>query len=113
MDLYKPVGNVQHSGTFNACLVPVLAGLAFVRAARKPQFYDALESLSTHFHRGLDEIIASRGANMIAPQFGARFNIVMGRKTPASRYEDCFCHESRTMLRFRMLRPSIPGRTMT
>jgi glutamate-1-semialdehyde 2,1-aminomutase len=100
MDLYKPVGKVQHSGTFNACLVPVLAGLAFVREARKPQFYDTLESLSAHFFRGLDAIIASRRVNMIAPQFGARFNIVMGRKTPALRYEDCFCHEPRTMLRF-------------
>lgn len=100
MDLYKPVGNVQHSGTFNACLVPVLAGLAFIREARKPHFYDTLESLSTYFHRGLDRIIASRNANMIAPHFGARFNVVMGRKTPAERYEDCFCHDPRTMLRF-------------
>ena len=30
MDLYQPAGPVQHSGTFNAHLVQVLAGLAFL-----------------------------------------------------------------------------------
>ena len=100
MDLFKPVGNVQHSGTFNAHLVSVLVGLAFIRETRKPYFYDALESLAASFHAGVDRIIESHDANMIAPHYGARFNIVMGRRTPANRYEDCFCHEPRAMFRF-------------
>jgi len=31
---------------------------------------------------------------MIVPHHGARFNILLGRKTPALRYEDTFCHDS-------------------
>ena len=36
---------------------------------------------------------------MIVPRHGARFNIMLGRKTPALRYEDTFCHDNAVMLR--------------
>lgn len=100
MDLYKPVGEVQHSGTFNAHLVPILAGLAFVREALQPAFFDTLEALAVRLHAGLDEIIQRLDANLIVPHFGARFNIVFGRRTPAQRYQDCFCHQPRILFRF-------------
>jgi len=100
MDLYKPVGNVQHSGTFNAHLVPILAGLAFVKETKKPYFYETLEELSAHFQRGIDRIIESHHLNMIVPVLGPRFSIIFGRRTPAVRYEDCFCHDPQVMLRF-------------
>jgi len=100
MDLYKPVGDVQHSGTFNAHLVPILAGLAFVKETRKQYFYDTLEELSEHFERGINRIIQSHQLNMIVPVHGPRFTILFGRTTAAERYEDCFCHDPQVMLRF-------------
>jgi hypothetical protein len=36
---------------------------------------------------------------MIVPRHGARFNILLGRRTPALRYEDTFCHDRNLMLR--------------
>jgi glutamate-1-semialdehyde aminotransferase len=36
---------------------------------------------------------------MIVPRHGARFNILLGRRTPAERYEDTFCHDRAVMLK--------------
>jgi len=47
----------------------------------------------------MDRIIADNDLAMIVPHHGARYNIVLGRRTPALRYEDTFCHENRLMLR--------------
>ena len=98
MDLYQPVGPVQHSGTFNAHLIPVLAGLAFLDEAAKPGFYPGLQKLEKVFHSGMDEIIKRHDLGMIVPHHGARFNILLGRNTPPVRYEDVFCHDKALML---------------
>lgn len=98
MDCFQPVGSVQHSGTFNAHLVPVLAGLAFLHENGKPDFYPKLQSIEHRFHEGMDRIIADHDLNMIVPHHGARFNVVLGRTTPALRYEDTFCHDCDAML---------------
>jgi len=100
MDLYKPVGPVAHSGTFNAHLIPTLAGLAFMNEIAKPDFYAHLQKLETHIHKGIDEIIKSNDLNVVVPHHGARFDIVLGRRTPALRYEDTFCHDNKLMLKF-------------
>ena len=99
MDVFQPVGSVQHSGTFNAHPVPILAAAAFVRETEKPYFYDRLEELEDHFDRGLKKIIASHQLNMIAPVSGGRFTIIFGRTTLPSRYEDCLCNDNTVMLR--------------
>lgn len=99
MDTYQPVGPVAHSGTFNAHLVPVLAGLAFLKEAMKPEFFATLNRLETHFHQGIDRIIESHGFNAVVPHHGARFNVVLGRTTPALRYEETFCHKNETFLK--------------
>jgi glutamate-1-semialdehyde 2,1-aminomutase len=98
MDMYQPVGPVQHSGTFNAHIVPVLSGLAFMKELAKPGFYQHLSALETQFHEGMTDIIEDNGLNMLVPHHGARFNIMLGRKTPALKYEDTFCHDSSLML---------------
>lgn len=98
MDLFQPVGRVQHSGTFNAHLVPVLAGLGFLAEAARPGFYPRLRKLEKAFHDGMDRIIRQHDLNLVVPHHGARFNILLGRKTPAVRYEDTFCHDRALML---------------
>lgn len=100
MDLFQPVGPVQHSGTFNAQLIPVLAGLAFLAEAAKPEFYTRLRQLEAAFHAGVEKIIERHDLCMIVPRHGARFNILLGRRTPAVRYEDIFCHDKAVMLEF-------------
>ena len=99
MELLQPTGPVQHSGTFNAHLVPVLAGLTFLAEIEKPSFYAQLQKLEARFHTGMDRIIRSHDLNMVVPHHGARFDVVLGRRTPARRFEDTFCHSKELMLR--------------
>ncbi len=99
MDCYSPVGNVQHSGTFNAHLVPVLSGLAFMKEASGADFYPSLLKLEKQFHEGMNRIITENDLNMVVPWFGARFNILLGRRTPATKYEETFCHNNKVFLK--------------
>ncbi len=99
MDMFQPVGPVQHSGTFNAHLVPVLAGLAFLKETKTPYFYPHLQKLEARLRDGINGIIEENELNMFVPHHGARFNIILGRRTPALRYEDTFCHNSGIMLK--------------
>ncbi|MFC2123523.1 aspartate aminotransferase family protein [Bacteroidota bacterium] len=94
MDCFKPVGNVEHSGTFNAHLVPILTGLAFMKEASNPDFYSRLRKIEKQFHEGINIVIEKNDLNMIIPNFGARFNIILGRKTPARKYEETFYHDN-------------------
>jgi glutamate-1-semialdehyde 2,1-aminomutase len=98
MDCFSPVGNVQHSGTFNAHLVPVLSGLAFMKEASDPDFYTKLRVIGRQFHEGINEIITRHDLKMVVPHFGARFNIIIGRTMPAKKYDDTFCHNNELFL---------------
>ncbi len=100
MDAFKPAGPVQHSGTFNAHLIPVLAGIAFLKEIRKPDFYPRLRSLEEQFHSGMDKIIKTLDLTMTVPHHGARFDIIFGRKEEAQRYQDTFCHDPDLMVAF-------------
>lgn len=99
MDCFSPVGNVQHSGTFNAHLVPILSGLAFMHEASHPGFYTTLHKLEEQLHRGINKIIEDLDLNMVVPNYGARFNILLGRRTPAKNYEETFCHDNKLFLK--------------
>jgi len=98
MDCFMPEGKVQHSGTFNAHLIPVLTGLAFMNEASKPYFYPKLYETGDRLYTGMNRIIKENDLDMVIPYYGARFNILMGRKTPARNYEETFCHDNKAFL---------------
>ncbi len=100
MDELQPTGNTQHSGTFNAPLINVLAGLQFMKEIKKPEFYAGLEALGNRLYSGLQNIIDKYDLNMCLTHHGARFNIVLGRKDTPVRYEDTFTHDKNVMLNF-------------
>ena len=100
MNTVSPVGQTQHSGTFNAHLVPVMAGLAFFEEAEKESFYVRLRELGDRLYGGINAIIRQHQLNMVLMAYGARFNLVLGRTTPPKRYEDTFTHDKTVMLRF-------------
>jgi glutamate-1-semialdehyde 2,1-aminomutase len=100
MDRFKPVGGVAHSGTFNAPLASILAGLAFVRTIRTPEFWEHIKYLSMRLSHGLTEI-ASRSP--IACRFqvhGSRFGLTFGTREPVKCYRDSLCHRREDMLEF-------------
>lgn len=104
-DQYQPAGPVQHSGTFNAHLTQVLAGLAFVQQVKRPDFYPTLEALGDRLVGGLEAIVKRLGVPMCFPRHGARFNLIMGIDHPVRSYGELKGHDRQRTLAF--LRESI------
>ena len=100
MNMYKPLGTVQHSGTFNAHLTQILPSLAFVDEVVKPYFYKHLQKLENRLHGGLDRIVHDLGVPVQFPYHGARFNIVMGMTEPPRHYSDLKNHDSKRAFEF-------------
>lgn len=100
MDRFKPVGDVAHSGTFNAPLPSILAGLAFVRAIRTPEFWQHIHSLSDRLGRGLNDISQRSPIPCRFQTHGSRFGLTFGTREPVKNYRDSLCHRREVMLEF-------------
>ena len=100
MDRFKPVGDVAHSGTFNAPLPNVLAGLEFVREIQRPEFWQRINSLGDRLFAGLDEIAANSPVPVRFQHHGSRFGIVFGTREPVTCYSDALVHSPEQMIRF-------------
>ena len=100
MDRFRPEGDVQHSGTFNAHLVSIMGGLAFCRLAQRPDFFPCLRRKVAKFHQELDEIIQDVGVPVVTPYHGARFGLLMGLTEPPSNYRETLGHRTDIMLAF-------------
>ena len=58
MDRLMPVGDCQHSGTYNGHVVAVAAAIAAVTAYREPGFYEHLNAVGQRLFEGLNAIFA-------------------------------------------------------
>ena len=100
MDRFQPVGDVQHSGTFNAPLANILCGLAFCEEVGRPEFYPELLGKAEEFYRGLDDIIERLDVPVQAPRHGARFGLLLGVEEEPVDYRDALRYRKDLMLDF-------------
>ncbi len=100
MDRLMPVGDCQHSGTYNGHVVAVAAGLAAVTAYREPGFYDHLGAVGGRLYDGLNAIFARHGVRGLVRGLGARFGVYFGLDKPPRDYRDALGHQREQMLRF-------------
>jgi glutamate-1-semialdehyde 2,1-aminomutase len=100
MDRLMPVGDCQHSGTYNGHVVAVAAGLAAVTAYRQPGFYDHIHAVGRRLCDGLNAIFARRGVAGRVQGLGARFGVYFGVDGPVRSYRDAVRHHRERMLRF-------------
>ena len=100
MDRFKPVGDVQHSGTFNAPLPSILGGLAFLSTITEPAFYPELLARCARFYQRLDGVIERLGIPVQVPRHGPRFGLMMGLDHPPIDYRDALLHRPELMLEF-------------
>lgn len=100
MDRFKPIGDVAHSGTFNAPLPSILAGLAFVREIQKPEFWATIESLGNQLFPALEEIAERSPVPVRIQSHGSRCGIVFGTREPVTCYSDALCHKPEQMIQF-------------
>lgn len=100
MDRFKPVGDVAHSGTFNAPLLSMLAGLEFVRIIRDPAFWEHIQTLGRRLYAGLQELARRSPVPVRFQHHGSRFGIIFGTREPVTCYRESLCHTKERMLRF-------------
>jgi glutamate-1-semialdehyde 2,1-aminomutase len=100
MDRLMPVGDCQHSGTYNGHPVVVAAGLAAVTAYREPGFYDHIAALGRRLYDGLNRLFAHHNIAGRVEGLGARFGVYFGVEGPLRNYRDAVRHQREQMLRF-------------
>ncbi len=98
---FKPVGTTQHSGTFNAHPVSILASLAFVEEITGPSFYEALKEMEDYFYPALEKLFMEKRSGFHLQHHGARFGIFSDLgNDPITSYEQTLDHNVNKMLSF-------------
>jgi glutamate-1-semialdehyde 2,1-aminomutase len=73
-----PVGPVMHSGTYNANLVNILPGLAFMNEISRPDFYPAFLARCDRLYTGMNAAFQKTGLKARVQGVGARFGLLFG-----------------------------------
>jgi glutamate-1-semialdehyde 2,1-aminomutase len=100
MDRLMPIGDCQHSGTYNGHPLAVAAALAAITAYRQPGFYEHLQTLADKLYPGLQELFQRHRITARVQGLGARFGIYFGITVPVQNYRDAARHQREQMLRF-------------
>lgn len=100
MDRFKPVGDVAHSGTFNAPLMNMLAGLAFAHEIEQPAFWTKIKTLGDALFPELIEIASRSKVPVRIQHHGSRFGIIFGTREKVTNYRQSLCHTKQRMLKF-------------
>jgi glutamate-1-semialdehyde 2,1-aminomutase len=88
MEAVAPLGREIHSGTYNANLIPIMAGRAFLSVISEPGFWAHLEQLEDYFYSELRGIFARSGEQVLVQSLGARFSMLFGIDREPKNYRD-------------------------
>lgn len=78
MSRIAPLGEVQHSGTYNGLWLAMLAGLAFMETVTQPGFYETFLPRCERMYAGINEIMQRRGYSGRVQGIGARCAFIFG-----------------------------------
>lgn len=78
MDHFNPLGKVNMSGTYSGSLMPVMATVACLKEAQKPEFYDHIDAIGEQLLSGINGLFQKHGLAGHARGLGARFGIYFG-----------------------------------
>jgi glutamate-1-semialdehyde 2,1-aminomutase len=102
MNRLMPLGDCQHSGTYNGHPVVVAAALAAVKVYRQPGFYDHIRAINEQLIAGLCSLFAAHKITARVQGLGARLGIYFG--LPADReiidFGEAQRHDRAMLLRF-------------
>jgi glutamate-1-semialdehyde 2,1-aminomutase len=100
MEHLRPLGNAEHSGTYNAHLIPIMAAEVCLREIRKPGFYDHVYALADRLYAGMNGIFERRRFPARLQGLGARFGLYFGFTQEVRNYRDTAKHDAALGLRF-------------
>jgi len=78
MEHISPLGEAQHSGTYNGHLLEIMAGNAFFETILEPGFYEDLLPRCERLYKGINEIMTRLGFMGRVQGKGARFSFLFG-----------------------------------
>jgi glutamate-1-semialdehyde 2,1-aminomutase len=99
MDRLMPIGDCQHSGTYNGHPVAVAAALAAVTAYRQAGFYEHIFTIANKLYAGLEALFTRHNVAARVQGLGARFGVYFGVAGTVSDYRDAVRHQRQQMLR--------------
>jgi glutamate-1-semialdehyde 2,1-aminomutase len=100
MDRLMPIGDCQHSGTYNGHPVIVAAALAAVKAYREPGFYAHIQAVGDRLFPGIQRLFHQHGIRARIQGLGARFGVYFGIDDEVCNYQDAQRHDRKKMLQF-------------
>ena len=100
MEHLRPLGNAEHSGTYNAHLIPIMAAQICLAEIRKPGFYDHLYSLGDRLYSGMNAIFQRHGFPARCQGLGARFGLYFGFSEEVKDYRDTAKQDAALGVRF-------------
>jgi glutamate-1-semialdehyde 2,1-aminomutase len=100
MDRLMPIGDCQHSGTYNGHPVVVAGALAAIQAYAAPGFYDHIHAVAKKLCDGMTSLFERYGVAARVQGLGARFGVYFGVPGPVRNYRDAVVHQRASMLRF-------------
>ena len=99
----SPLGNAQHSGTFNGNLIAIMAANAFFDIILEDGYYTRLLDRCERFYQGVDEIMNRLGFVGRVQGKGARFSFLFGpvaEKADIRNYQDLLNNDWELLDRF-------------
>jgi glutamate-1-semialdehyde 2,1-aminomutase len=100
MEHLRPLGNAEHSGTYNANLVPIMAAEASLAAIRVPGVYDHLSALADRLYPGMNAIFGRHKFLARCQGLGARFGLHFGFSEEVRAYHDTAKQDAALGLKF-------------
>jgi glutamate-1-semialdehyde 2,1-aminomutase len=100
MDRLMPIGDCQHSGTYNGHPVCVAAAIAALKIYREPGFYDHVNQVGSKLFAGLNAAFERHRVPGRVAGLGARFGVYFGNVGALANYRDAVQHDRGLMLRF-------------
>ena len=100
MEHLRPLGNAEHSGTYNAHLIPIMAAEVCLREINKPGFYDHLYALADRLYNGMNAIFQKHNFLARCQGLGARFGLYFGFTEEVRTYRDTEKQDAALGLRF-------------
>lgn len=100
MEHVRPLGESEHSGTYNGHLICVLAGLACLNEISSPGFYNHINQLADRLYTGFNQIFERQKVKGRVQGLGARFGIFFGIDEEVTNYRMAAKNDSKTALKF-------------
>ncbi len=88
MEHLRPLGNAEHSGTYNGHLIPILAARAALAEIAKPGFYAHIFALADQLYGGMNAIFGRHHFPARCQGLGARFGLYFGFSEEVQDYRD-------------------------